>query len=190
MIRKIYLVKVFTKNPKFGNLAGVVPEADGLSSLEMQKIAKKVGASETAFIFSSKKATFKIRWFTPKNEVGLCIHATIASVAVVKKLKMVHKNNFKLETKNTFIEVNSKQDEVTLLVSGYKTSVKVKRETDICKLLHIEKDDLVGTPAIISIYSDKELIVPVRSLSALKNLHPNICAAISLMNLLINSKLL
>src|SRR3989344_2487648 len=160
MVRKIYLVKVFTKNPKFGNLAGVVPYADGLSVLEMQKIAKRVRASETAFIFSSWKAAFKIRWFTPKNEVGLCIHATIASVAVMNKLKMISKTNFKLETKNTLIEVDNKHNEATLLISGYRESIKVKKITGICNLLKIQEIDLMDVPAIVGIYSDKELIVP------------------------------
>jgi PhzF family phenazine biosynthesis protein len=173
MLRKIYLVKVFTKNPKFGNLAGVVPTADGLSKLEMQKIAKKVGASETAFIFSSKKAAYKIRWFTPKNEVGLCVHATIASVAVMKKLKMVSVNNFKLETKNTVLEINAEKNQVTLLIKGYKPPSKVKRIADVCNLLNIKENDLVDIPVVVSIYSDSELIVPVRDLSVLENLKPN-----------------
>lgn len=39
--------------------------------------------SETAFILPSKKADFRIRWFTPKKEVLFCGHATIASLHVL-----------------------------------------------------------------------------------------------------------
>lgn len=80
----IHKVKSFSNNPHMGNLAGVVTNAENLTDVEMQQIAAKVGASETAFILPSKNADIRIRWFTPNTEVGMCVHATIAALGVLR----------------------------------------------------------------------------------------------------------
>ena len=50
---RIYQIDSFTRDRFHGNPAGVVPNADGLSDEQMQKIARELNNSETAFIFSS-----------------------------------------------------------------------------------------------------------------------------------------
>ncbi len=69
----------FTQSPKGGNPAGVwigdlLPSPD-----EMQKIAKEVGFSETAFIAPRTGTQRTIRYYSPEAEVAFCGHATIAS---------------------------------------------------------------------------------------------------------------
>lgn len=78
----VWLVDAFTKQTFHGNPAGVVPEANGLSPLQMQTIAREIHASETAFVLEadSPQADFRLRFFTPESEVDLCGHATIGSV--------------------------------------------------------------------------------------------------------------
>lgn len=77
----IFQVDAFTDTPFGGNPAGVVPEADDLTDEEMQKIAAEMKCSETAFVQKpgDPRATFRVRFFTPKEEVDLCGHATIAA---------------------------------------------------------------------------------------------------------------
>lgn len=83
MARKynLYQIDSFTKEKFVGNPAGVITNADGLTSDEMQKIARELNNSETAFIFSSNNKEYDVhtRFFTPKNEVPICGHATIAA---------------------------------------------------------------------------------------------------------------
>lgn len=83
MTRKynLYQIDSFTKDKFVGNPAGVITNADGLTSDEMQKIARELNNSETAFIFSSNSDEYDvhIRFFTPTNEVPICGHATIAA---------------------------------------------------------------------------------------------------------------
>ncbi|MDN3956327.1 PhzF family isomerase [Sporolactobacillus laevolacticus] len=83
MVRKLrlYQIDAFTKEKFTGNPAGVVTNADGLTSVEMQKIARELNNSETAFIFSSDHNNYDVhvRFFTPTNEVPICGHATIAA---------------------------------------------------------------------------------------------------------------
>lgn len=76
---KVYKLNSFAKAKEGGNAAGVVLNADSLSEKEMAKIAAVLGFSETAFVLQSNVADFKLRFFTPNEEVDLCGHATIAS---------------------------------------------------------------------------------------------------------------
>lgn len=76
---KIYQTDVFTHIAFGGNPAGVVPDARGISEINMQKMAKEMNLSETAFVIPIDENNYKVRFFTPTNEVDLCGHATIAS---------------------------------------------------------------------------------------------------------------
>jgi PhzF family phenazine biosynthesis protein len=80
-VYKLYQVDAFTKEKFVGNPAGVVLNADGLTTQEMQKIARELNNSETAFLFNSEESTYDVhtRYFTPTSEVPICGHATIAS---------------------------------------------------------------------------------------------------------------
>lgn len=77
----LYQIDSFTKEKFTGNPAGVIPNADGLTDSEMQKIARELNNSETAFVFSSNSSEYDVhvRFFTPKSEVPICGHATIAA---------------------------------------------------------------------------------------------------------------
>jgi PhzF family phenazine biosynthesis protein len=77
----LYQIDSFTKEKLTGNPAGVITNADGLTDCEMQKIARELNNSETAFIFSSNSNEYDthIRFFTPTSEVPICGHATIAA---------------------------------------------------------------------------------------------------------------
>lgn len=83
MLRKyrVYQIDSFTDEKFTGNPAGVVTNAEGLSEQEMQKIARELNNSETAFIFGSQSAEYDVhvRFFTPRTEVPICEHATIAA---------------------------------------------------------------------------------------------------------------
>ena len=76
-----YIVDAFTDHPFGGNPAGVVLlEGDAFPKEElMLKIAAELRYSETAFVRRHSLTEFTIRYFTPKAEVELCGHATIAS---------------------------------------------------------------------------------------------------------------
>lgn len=74
----LYQVDAFTDRVFGGNPAGVCPLQEWLPEDTMQKIANENNQAETAF-FVGKDDGFHIRWFTPKVEVDLCGHATLAS---------------------------------------------------------------------------------------------------------------
>jgi predicted PhzF superfamily epimerase YddE/YHI9 len=77
------LVDAFTAAPFAGNPAGVVVlDAGPLDADWAQRVAAEVGASETAFVHP-EGAAWRLRWWTPRTEVALCGHATLATAHVL-----------------------------------------------------------------------------------------------------------
>jgi PhzF family phenazine biosynthesis protein len=79
---RIYQADAFASSLFKGNPAAVVPLQDWLSDQAMQQIALENNLSETAF-FIPENESFHIRWFTPKAEVQLCGHATLATAHIL-----------------------------------------------------------------------------------------------------------
>ncbi len=77
----IYQVDAFTDHLFGGNPAAVCVLDKWLEPQVMQRIAAENNLAETAFVVTKGK-TFEIRWFTPKIEIDLCGHATLASAHV------------------------------------------------------------------------------------------------------------
>jgi len=79
-----YIVDSFTSEPFKGNPAGVCLLEEELTEVDMFNIAKELGLSETAFLIPREsKGDFSIRFFSPKMEIPLCGHATMATAKVV-----------------------------------------------------------------------------------------------------------
>lgn len=80
---KTYFVDSFTNEKFKGNPAAVcLPEVE-LDDALMQNIAAEIGFSETAFIKQIEENTYSIRFFSPKMEIPLCGHATLASSKIL-----------------------------------------------------------------------------------------------------------
>jgi predicted PhzF superfamily epimerase YddE/YHI9 len=80
----LYQVDAFTSEVFRGNPAAVCPLESWLPDATLQAIAAENNLSETAF-FVREGGAYRLRWFTPKIEVELCGHATLASGFVLLK---------------------------------------------------------------------------------------------------------
>ncbi|HKR06646.1 MAG TPA: PhzF family phenazine biosynthesis isomerase [Bacteroidia bacterium] len=81
---KTYFVDSFTAEPFKGNPAGVCMLIHDMSNETMLKIAREIGFSETAFVKKTEGPdTYSIRYFSPKKEIPLCGHATLASAKII-----------------------------------------------------------------------------------------------------------
>ncbi|EFM08519.1 phenazine biosynthesis protein PhzF family [Paenibacillus curdlanolyticus YK9] len=79
----IWIVDAFAEEPFTGNPAAVCI-MDGTGDREwMQKVATEMNVSETAFLYASADTAYELRWFTPKAEVDLCGHATLAAAHIL-----------------------------------------------------------------------------------------------------------
>ena len=82
---RYFVVDAFTDRPFSGNPAAVVPLDQWKDESWLQNVAMEMNLSETAFLVPNEHG-YDLRWFTPKVEVDLCGHATIASALVLTHL--------------------------------------------------------------------------------------------------------
>ncbi|MEB3318572.1 MAG: PhzF family phenazine biosynthesis protein [Cyanobacteriota bacterium] len=73
------LVEAFSETPLGGNGAAVILLRDAAPAAWMQRVAGSLKQSETAFLLPRGEG-WCLRWFTPRQEVPLCGHATLAAL--------------------------------------------------------------------------------------------------------------
>jgi predicted PhzF superfamily epimerase YddE/YHI9 len=79
---RIFQIDAFASQVFRGNPAAVCPLEKWLDDAKLQAIAQENNLAETAF-FIPKDGEFHLRWFTPRHEVDLCGHATLAAAFVI-----------------------------------------------------------------------------------------------------------
>lgn len=109
---EIFQVDAFTDKPFTGNPAGVCILENELTEETMKNIAMEMSVPETAF-FSFN--TMRLRWFTPKVEVDLCGHATLATAAVLQYKKLIKDNQtIQFNTLSGSLLVKAGQDSIEM----------------------------------------------------------------------------
>lgn len=78
----IYQVDAFTGQAFAGNPAGVCVLSQAAPESWMRAVAAEMNLAETAFLYP-EGAVWRLRWFTPKVEIDLCGHATLASAHIL-----------------------------------------------------------------------------------------------------------
>ena len=136
-------VNAFTESLEGGNPAGVVLDSPDLTDEQMKHISKVLSVSETAFVFPSKKADYKIRFLSPDVEVDLCGHATIATFFTMA-LEGVFSQNINTviiqETKSGVLPVDIYFSDET--VDRVMMTQATPRYKDICLDISILADSL------------------------------------------------
>jgi PhzF family phenazine biosynthesis protein len=79
---RYFVVDAFTNRPFTGNPAAVVLLDEWPDDGWLQNVALEMNLAETAYLVPNAQG-FDLRWFTPKVEVDLCGHATLASAIVL-----------------------------------------------------------------------------------------------------------
>lgn len=77
-----YVIDAFTDKCFSGNPAGVCLMDEWPEDTILRNIAMENNLSETAFIKKNGR-DFDLRWFTPRMEIDLCGHATLAAAFVI-----------------------------------------------------------------------------------------------------------
>jgi predicted PhzF superfamily epimerase YddE/YHI9 len=84
-------VDVFTGRPFHGNPVAVVIGAEELETEDMQRIAGWTNLSETTFVLPSSQADYRLRIFTPRQELPFAGHPTIGSAYAALEAGFVEK---------------------------------------------------------------------------------------------------
>ena len=178
-------VNVFTDRAFSGNPLVVVPDAVGLDVEEMQAIAREMGVSETTFVFSPtvKEATYKVRIFTPAQEIPFAGHPSLGTAFVMAEL-----GRFPLVEPSTIIrqellvgvlpiELEISGGEVVRVVMTQKETelgTPVTEIEDLTEALGIESLAIhrTGLPVEILSTGVPQLFVPLPTLDAVSQLRP------------------
>ncbi|MET4560442.1 PhzF family phenazine biosynthesis protein [Lysinibacillus parviboronicapiens] len=168
----------FSTIPNKGNPAGVVLEADSYNELEMQEIAKQVGFNETAFAMKSDRADLCIRYFTPGHEVNLCGHATMATIYALKTNGLLeNKSMFTIETKAGILPIHLQERAGDVFITMQHAAPQFESfngsRVELAKAIGLAEHELnLDLPIIYGSTGLWTLLIPVRSLAAIKKMVP------------------
>lgn len=172
---KLFIVDAFTDKPFGGNPAGVVLlDSDAFPKDDlMLSIASELRYSETAFIRRHSAQEYTIRYFTPKAEVDLCGHATIASFFMLHQ-KELASGQCLCHTKagDLHIEVGEK---VMMQMAKPRIVATLTETEEIYRALGM-KDYHPTMPVQIVYAGLPDIMIPLPSLDTLQSLQPDMDA--------------
>lgn len=176
---KTFVVDSFTDSPFSGNPAGVCIVETPLDETLMLKIAQELGLSETAFVAPMNgEQRYSIRFFSPKMEIPLCGHATLASAKVLFASQKQNSVTF-LTIGNLELVAKAVEDQIVLEFPVYETvpaeapaallnalklnGVKNVAYNDEMKILLLEIEDTVElarlAPDFAALYQSHDAIM-------------------------------
>lgn len=169
----IYQVDAFTKEQFKGNPAGICILEKEIDDIHMQLIAEEMNLPETAFISPYDGKTiltskvFKLRWFTPKNEVPLCGHATLGTSKVLFDDIGIGMNTIIYETKSGRL-ISGKYNEGITLDFPIDEPLSIEPPTEILKAMGISSYE-----NIIYGKSTNKLVIHLKTQNDVLKLEPN-----------------
>lgn len=186
---QFYQTDVFTSEPFGGNPLAVFPDPGELTEREFQQIAREMNLSETVFVLppTDTRAVAKIRIFTPSQEIPFAGHPILGTFYVLGTLKRLplqepvtkvfyecHLGVFPLE----LIVLKGQIEQVMMShPSPEFLEVVSQMETlfELAKALGVQKAQIVDSPFPVEIVSTglPVLIVPIRTLTAIKSMEVN-----------------
>lgn len=169
---EVYVISAFSKGGKGGNKAGVILDSHNLMPAKMMAIAKDLGYSETAFLTESDVADFKVRYFTPTEEVPLCGHATIATFSILNSLGRLSKDAYTIETKAGSLNIRIEKDGMIFMEQNRPTYFETLKPDFFDGCLEA---GFIDTALPIQIVSTglKDIMLPVDTKEHLERLNPN-----------------
>jgi trans-2,3-dihydro-3-hydroxyanthranilate isomerase len=179
---RVRIVDAFTSRPFAGNPCGVVADAAGLDDTTMQLIARELNLSETTFVTPSDKADFRVRFFTPRREIPLAGHPTIATMHVLAEDGRIAlpdgatRVTQELNVGVLPVDLTRTRDglvRVVMTQARPEFLTEIDREAVAAALGIREADLLPGVPVQVVSTGTPQAMVPVRSIEVLENLRPD-----------------
>lgn len=173
-----YIVDVFAEEKFTGNQLAVFRGGAQLSVETMQKIAREMHFSETAFIISEKKRNggYDVRIFTPEAEVPFAGHPTLGTAHIIRnEIATDAPREVVLNLKVGQISVTFKEEKNGTI--GWMKQVKPEfgKNIDanlIADVLRINIDEFDQRFPVEEVSTGlPHIIVPLKSLDSLKRAH-------------------
>jgi PhzF family phenazine biosynthesis protein len=166
MRTKIFQIDAFTTHRFAGNPAAVMLMDNFLQDATLQAIAAENNLAETAFLVP-ENGDYRLRWFTPKTEVPLCGHATLASAAVVME---------RLETKRRSVIFLSASGPLTVnrTDTGYVMNFPVRPSEPVSMPTGLT--EALGIVPVEVFANEFNYLALLESVQSLREISPNMTA--------------
>jgi PhzF family phenazine biosynthesis protein len=177
----LFHVDAFTDQPFSGNPAAVCLLPGWRDDRWHQAVATEMNLSETAFLVQ-KADDFDLRWFTPKVEVELCGHATLASAHVLWQQGLAKPNDeIRFSTRTGILKAARNGDDIELDFP-LKPEEPAAPPSGLAKALGV-------TPAYIG-KNQFDYLVEVESEAVLRAMAPDFrrLAAVSVRGIIVTSR--
>jgi trans-2,3-dihydro-3-hydroxyanthranilate isomerase len=193
---KFYQADVFTSRPFGGNPVAVFPDAKDLTDDQLQQIAREMNLSETVFVFppTDPAAVVRLRIFTPTQEIPFAGHPVVGAFFVLAELGIVPLKEpitrvmqecniglFPVE-----LQAEDGQVEQVLMTQPKPEFLGPLEETDdlykVAVALGLSKHVIADAKWPLEFVSTglPVLIVPVRTLTAVRSIVPDPSAIVDL----------
>lgn len=163
---KTYFVDSFTNQKFRGNPAAVCIAENDLDPVTMQSVATEIGFSETAFLKNLSVDRYSIRFFTPKKEIPLCGHATLASSKIIFDTTDLAQITF-LNSENVELKIRKSEGKIVMQFPVYDTE-EIQVPQPVLDALGINE-------MLNARYSPKNkiILIEIKDTTVLANLQPD-----------------
>jgi trans-2,3-dihydro-3-hydroxyanthranilate isomerase len=170
------VVDVFTDTPLEGNQLGVFPDARGLSSGHMQRLAREMNFSETVFVLPAEdRGDSRVRIFTPNEELPFAGHPVLGCAFVVGDA--LDRDTVRLETGLGVVPVELERENGRAVFGRMQQVIPewrpYEREAELLAALGVERS---GLPVEAYPNGPLHVYVELESEQAVAGLKPNIAA--------------
>ncbi len=171
---KMFQIDAFASVVFRGNPAAVCPLTNWLSDELMQAIAAENNLAETAF-FIQNGDNYDLRWFTPRYEVDLCGHATLASAFVIFTALEPTRNSVQFNTRSGPLWVKRNGDLLTMDFPSLQPTICTNPPALLLEGLGKTPQFVLSTKSkYITVFASEDEVLAIQpDFKLLEQLHPH-----------------
>ncbi|MFZ5642603.1 MAG: PhzF family phenazine biosynthesis protein [Bacillota bacterium] len=177
MEKIFHIVDVFAEEKYSGNQLAVFVNGDLYSDGEMQRLARETNFSETTFIMplASSGDTYRVRIFTPHEEIPFAGHPTLGTVyIIIKEILISRPGSIVLDLNAGKIPVSASYDSEgnieRLVMSQLEPSFgPVMEKTQAAKILGLTEEEIEDSLPVQEVSTGLPVIIaPLKSLDSVR----------------------
>lgn len=155
MRKKFFTLDVFTTERFSGNPLAVLPDATGLSTAQMQSVAREFNYSESTFVLPPVAGgDHQVRIFTPEQELPFAGHPTIGTaILLAAREQSAQKDTIVLEEKSGIVPVTIDRNDLGNLIAEFRAPGSIERGEPVllgllAEAVGLQQHDFIDHPAL------------------------------------------
>ena len=178
----LFIVDVFAQQKYTGNQLAVVLDDGTLSAETMQAIAAEINFSETTFVAPEGESdgSHSVRFFTPARELAFAGHPILGTAWVVREHLLQERSDsvtLNLQVGKVAVAFEKSADELVTWFRAPAMTLGPGCDAErMAAALGLEASDFGATPIQQVAAGTSAMIVPLRSLAALRRCYLNLDA--------------